>query len=308
MTIDKILAACLALLCWTVSLAILQAAGAKHRAKKIPFLVLTCAAASTPFLIFADPVAISAERPFIAGAVGLIALALVSLFCSIFTGAPQLVRKWARCVVAPSMGFIITGSGHWELLTWRKYPLSALLIVLGGLGVLYSLWKKSRRPTSILRLAGWRHVLRQYGKTFAGHFLATGFPEEYLYRFFLLTVLSGMLGPFTALVISSALFGGAHFSMKKGMSLPGAIASAVLTQGSVGLVLGVAFMYTGSLWVPVLLHAAYNAVLHIDATLASTYFKRAAKERGDANESCCGIKNTAAKADGHRQGRNRTVY
>jgi membrane protease YdiL (CAAX protease family) len=78
--------------------------------------------------------------------------------------------------------------------------------------------------------------------------LLAGVAEEALFRGALLAGLLPLTGPVAALVGTSVLFGLAHALNR---------AYALLAAG-LGLVLGLEFLATGSLWAPALTHALYD--------------------------------------------------
>ena len=81
------------------------------------------------------------------------------------------------------------------------------------------------------------------------------FLEEILFRGALLRLTAGWVGPIPALIISGGLFGLVH-SGNPGVGLPGAILIAV----QAGLLLGAAYLLTGTLWFAIGIHLAWNTV------------------------------------------------
>jgi membrane protease YdiL (CAAX protease family) len=72
--------------------------------------------------------------------------------------------------------------------------------------------------------------------------------EELLFRGLLLSGLSPFVGPWTAILLTGALFGLAHTSV-----WPDPIPLTVL-----GIALGLAMCRTGSLWTPIFFHGFFN--------------------------------------------------
>jgi uncharacterized protein len=97
----------------------------------------------------------------------------------------------------------------------------------------------------------------------AGAVLAP-FYEEVLFRGFALRVWWSTHGPRTAIVRSSLLFVFAHVLFVGGDSFQEAVSLAVvggLVRVPVAFFLGWLYVRTGSLWAPIGLHAAFNAIL-----------------------------------------------
>ncbi len=75
--------------------------------------------------------------------------------------------------------------------------------------------------------------------------------EEILYRGVILLGVSGVAGNRWGLAVSSILFGAAHYSV-----WPDPIPLALL-----GLILGLCFKRTGTLWMPIFAHAGFNGLM-----------------------------------------------
>jgi hypothetical protein len=77
--------------------------------------------------------------------------------------------------------------------------------------------------------------------------------EEVIFRGFLFRLIAGLGGNWTALGVTSALFGLAHIRN------PGATwASSLAVAIEAGLLLGAAYAASGSLWLPIGIHAGWN--------------------------------------------------
>ncbi|MBI4944312.1 MAG: CPBP family intramembrane metalloprotease [Actinobacteria bacterium] len=85
--------------------------------------------------------------------------------------------------------------------------------------------------------------------------VVSGVGEEILFRGILFRRLSLVVGTYGALAGSAVLFGAAHLA-NPGATVWGALAIAV----EAGLMLGLAYVVTGRLWLPIGLHAAWNYV------------------------------------------------
>jgi membrane protease YdiL (CAAX protease family) len=110
----------------------------------------------------------------------------------------------------------------------------------------------------IAALGGYSVEGRQSVNTLGVPFLAAAtaaFTEELLARGIVFRIVQEWLGTWTALVLSSALFGLAHAGN------PNATAwSTVAIAIEAGTMLGAAFLSTGRLWLPMGIHAAWNFV------------------------------------------------
>ena len=83
--------------------------------------------------------------------------------------------------------------------------------------------------------------------------LASAVFEEVIFRGFLFRLAAGLGGNWTALGVTSALFGLAHIAN------PGATwASALAVAIEAGILLGAAYAASGSLWLPIGIHAGWN--------------------------------------------------
>lgn len=89
-------------------------------------------------------------------------------------------------------------------------------------------------------------------------FVAVGPGEELLFRGSVQGVLRRAYGPIPAIALASAIFGVAHVTAVGGSQagVVGYVVSAFL----LGIVLGSLYEYTDNLFVPILIHGAYNAI------------------------------------------------
>ncbi|MFB6236734.1 MAG: lysostaphin resistance A-like protein [Halopenitus sp.] len=97
-------------------------------------------------------------------------------------------------------------------------------------------------------------------------FLIVGPGEELLYRGIVQGTLQETLNPARAVVLASALFASIHLFSLSGEGKFIYIGITFL----LALVLGAAYVYTGNLAVPAVIHGAYNAVQFGGAYLAAT--------------------------------------
>lgn len=75
--------------------------------------------------------------------------------------------------------------------------------------------------------------------------------EEILFRGVFLLGISSIAGRGWGLLVSSLLFGAAHYRV-----WPDPIPLTLLA-----LVLGIAFLHSGTLWIPIVIHATFNAIM-----------------------------------------------
>jgi membrane protease YdiL (CAAX protease family) len=133
------------------------------------------------------------------------------------------------------------GRRFWEGAVWGFASLSLLMLLIGLSGAV------SLGPE---RLSG--EALARYAVTWAIAFLAVGLFEEFAFRGYALTTLSGGIGFWPAAILLSAAFGSVHLG-NSGEDLLGA-----LSAGLIGLFFCFTWRRTGSLWFAVGLHAAWD--------------------------------------------------
>lgn len=160
-------------------------------------------------------------------------------------------------VVSTLLGW--RGMTHGQLLHDTPTPLPRLLLVLGVplLALLPLLWSVNSWMDMLLQavfpLSAWEAEWFQQVSdgSFASMLSAVVIApvlEEMLFRGLILRGLLMRYPPSTAIVHSAALFGLAHFNIYQ-----------FFVGFSTGLLLGLAYQRTRSLWPCVLLHAAFNA-------------------------------------------------
>lgn len=81
--------------------------------------------------------------------------------------------------------------------------------------------------------------------------LTAGFCEELVYRGFMIWYLQAYTGVTLSVVFSSLLFGLAHFYQGR---------EGIVKTALGGLVFGTIYVYTGSIWLSILLHAGMDAI------------------------------------------------
>ena len=113
-----------------------------------------------------------------------------------------------------------------------------------------------RRPQSLAELRariGDLEVMTPRNRTEARTFdllsLTAGICEEILYRGILLTLVADLVGTWPAVVITSVIFGLGHAYQG---------AAGIVKTGGVGLLMAVLTVFSGSIFVPMLLHVALD--------------------------------------------------
>ncbi len=87
----------------------------------------------------------------------------------------------------------------------------------------------------------------------AGMALGAAVMEELLFRGVLFRILNQRFGTVAALAVSGAVFGAVHLGNPDATAL-----SAVMIAIEAGILLGAAYLYTGTLWLPIGIHFAWN--------------------------------------------------
>ncbi len=142
------------------------------------------------------------------------------------------------------------GPGGWRF--WLS-----LAVVLGFVGFLMNQYRWVRRDERareevVRQLSRVEEYLPRTSADFK-HFVAlslsAGLWEELLYRGYLIRYLDSMSGIAVAVVASSIVFGFAHLCHG---------VSAALRAGALGVLFAVLFLFSGSLWLPIALHASID--------------------------------------------------
>lgn len=185
------------------------------------------------------------------------------------TQAPLDARarlRWYARVIAQQCGLTLVAVALW-LAAGRSLALLGLGLPLdfrsllgagltaAGLGLLYVQWRSFGRATAADR-AGIREQLvgaealiprsDPEHRRFRAMAVTAGICEETLYRGFLITYLAVFVGGWMGLAVASVLFGLAHIYQG---------AAGALKTGTVGLVMGLLFVLSGSLLWGMVLHA-----------------------------------------------------
>ena len=147
----------------------------------------------------------------------------------------------------PELGFSMPGG-------WRFWTAAGAAAAFAG----FSLWQRQKlvndddpevREAVLNQIESLRPLLPHTERELT-HFgaiaITAGICEEILYRGFLIWYLSLLVPMVAAVLVASLLFGFAHaYQGTRG----------VLQTGVVGLALGLLYVFSGSLWIPMLLHA-----------------------------------------------------
>ncbi|HOC01089.1 MAG TPA: type II CAAX endopeptidase family protein [Verrucomicrobiota bacterium] len=112
---------------------------------------------------------------------------------------------------------------------------------------------------------------RHERRLWMGLSLTAGLCEEVLYRGFLIWYLMMLLPAMAAVLLAAIVFGAAHLYLGWGVG--------VLRATIVGVVLGVAYLVTGTLWVPMALHAIVDVTSGLTGSAA---FEQAGPSRAEA--------------------------
>ncbi|MBD3942847.1 CPBP family intramembrane metalloprotease [Microbacterium sp. NEAU-LLC] len=176
--------------------------------------------------------------------------------------AASLAGPVIALLVGPALGVLLLWFYEWFVGRLEKRPVAevarprARRIVAGALG---GLGLAAVTIGVIALLGGYR--ITDWGTlsgalTVVGMMCAVAVAEEVLFRGVVLRLLQRAFGTWIALAGSAALFGLLHL-LNPGASPWGAVSIAV----EAGLMLGAAFVATGSLWLPIGLHLGWNVAL-----------------------------------------------
>jgi len=151
----------------------------------------------------------------------------------------------------------------------RGWPFWIGAVVAAAAAVLLGMQTAGVRASAEMRerirrqLAGVAGLLIPRGdrerRAFTALSLTAGFCEEVLFRGFLIWYLRTWLPLPAAVAVSAALFGMAHLYQGWG---------GVLKTAAAGAIFGVAYGLTGSLWVPIALHATVDVTSGLTGSIA----------------------------------------
>jgi membrane protease YdiL (CAAX protease family) len=170
-----------------------------------------------------------------------------------------MAMEWALTLVF-LFWWIADGRGLGDLGLIPRMGSYQILVVAAGLALTWVLFPQMNRVledegdlSKVRESMGglWALAPRnnEEQRTFLGLSITAGICEELLYRGFLQYALAAALGPWPALLLTALVFGLGHVYQ----GWPG-----VLKTGGVGLVFGLLAMFSGSLYVGMILHAAVD--------------------------------------------------
>jgi len=196
------------------------------------------------------------------GGTALLVATFVVLMIAVNAVASALASPLVALVVGPALGVLVLSLYALIVGRLEKRPVGEVarprtrLLVAGALGGL-ALAGATVGIIALLggyRITGWGTL--SGALTVVGMMCAVAVAEEVLFRGVVLRLLQRALGTWIALAGSAVLFGLIHL-LNPGASLWGAFSIAV----EAGLMLGAAFVATGSLWLPIGLHLGWNVAL-----------------------------------------------
>jgi hypothetical protein len=175
------------------------------------------------------------------GAVAVSAAALTVLFVQLLGGG------------LGQIGFV-PPSGFWRTVSLTLLGIVLFYVFAGGASFLTRQWGFAPDMSSFAYLKGnWPAYVAMLGIAWS----SAAFAEEIVFRGFLMNRLravdgGGVIAAFTALIVSSALFGAAHFYQGLG---------GVVTTGAAGLALGILTLVArGNLWPAILTHGIVDTI------------------------------------------------
>ena len=150
-----------------------------------------------------------------------------------------------------ALGFVAPGGpGFWVGLAVVAVTVGYLVFLLRWAGAA-SMEEKARQLKSLGHTVQFLPHTKRELRQFYGVSVTAGIVEEVVYRGFLLWYLSNLMPVWAAVAVSSIGFGLAH-------SYQGA--GGALKAGLVGFALGALYVISGSLWLPILVHALLDAL------------------------------------------------
>lgn len=171
-----------------------------------------------------------------------------------------LVLEWVALAVlaiawyllsrpAADLGFVAPGGPNFWLGAGALVLVTAFLIVTWRRTIRMSATDKAKHRESLGSLVHFLPQTKRDYRHFVGVSITAGIVEEILYRGFAFWYLSQFMPVWAVIIVSAVAFGLGH-------SYQGAAGIARVTL--VGLAFGVFYVLTGSIWLPILAHAALD--------------------------------------------------
>ncbi len=192
---------------------------------------------------------------FLLGFINLLAVVGAVAFAQIWL-APRLLFVAGQALAAAlAVAVYLAGTRFIE----RRRPVElrlnrSIVLVAAGLALGVALFSSVMGIlwlAGVYRPSGWGSV-RPLGAGLLFAF-AAGIGEEIIFRGLLFRLIAALGGNWTALAITSALFGLGHIANPQAT-----VASSAAIAIEAGILLGAAYAATGSLWLPIGLHAGWN--------------------------------------------------
>ena len=153
-----------------------------------------------------------------------------------------------RGAASAGLGLLIAG--------WQWVPVAVGLAIVGFL--IYELVNSIGKPDELLKardkMTGLEPLVpRTQGErtAFTALSITAGICEEILYRGLLLGALQAVVGLWPAVILSSIIFGLGHAYQGK---------AGIFKTGAVGLVMALLVVFSGSLWIAILVHSVVDIV------------------------------------------------
>jgi len=135
----------------------------------------------------------------------------------------------------------------WQGLAWGMFAISALLLVMRGLGAFYY-GGLALHGLAILKFATFWAVL----------FLMVGFFEDFLFRGYTQFTLADGIGFWPAALLLSLTFGGVHLRQELALGDAPLAWAGVLAAAFIGLFFCLTLRRTGTLWFAIGFHASWD--------------------------------------------------
>ncbi|MFA9517052.1 lysostaphin resistance A-like protein [Halopenitus sp. H-Gu1] len=153
-----------------------------------------------------------------------------------------------------------------------RWILGGILVLVVTEYVLTSLFSVFNAPTAqnVAAIEATKHAsLLMFGGLIAESLLITGPCEEILFRGLIQGYLRRYFSAIGAILLACFFFASAHLLALQGS--PSGIRNIILSLFALSLVLGFAYERTDSLFVPILIHGSYNAILFASLGLTHLY-------------------------------------